>query len=96
MGGEPLAQQNLFLTELVIKEVKKAIPDIKIALWTGYTLEELQSSQNSAIKFILKEIDTLVDGPFIQEQRDTTLPMRGSSNQRILNLKELRKQWEMK
>jgi anaerobic ribonucleoside-triphosphate reductase activating protein len=41
MGGEPLSKDNLFLTELVINEVKRVYPDIKIYLWTGYTYEEL-------------------------------------------------------
>ena len=41
MGGEPLNPENLFLTDLIITEVKKCYPDIKIYLWTGYTYKEL-------------------------------------------------------
>jgi anaerobic ribonucleoside-triphosphate reductase activating protein len=41
MGGEPLHPDNLFLTNLVIQEVKKVYPNIKVYLWTGYTYEEL-------------------------------------------------------
>jgi len=41
MGGEPLHPNNLFLTNLVIEEVKKVYPNIKIYLWTGYIYENL-------------------------------------------------------
>ena len=41
MGGEPLHKDNLFLTNLIITEVRKVYPDIKIYLWTGYTYETL-------------------------------------------------------
>ena len=91
MGGEPLHPNNLFLTQLIITEVKKVYPDIKIYLWTGYLYEDLIVKHEKILQNILQEIDVLIDGPFIQEQRDITLEMRGSKNQRILNLKELRR-----
>lgn len=91
MGGEPLSKDNLFLTELVINEVKKVFPDIKIYLWTGYTYEELLDKHEKILQNILNSIDVLIDGPFILEQRDITLPMRGSRNQRIIELKEKNK-----
>ena len=47
LGGEPLCQENLFLTMLVIKEVKEQFPNINIYLWTGYTIEELKGKSNS-------------------------------------------------
>lgn len=90
MGGEPLHPNNLFLTQLIIKEVKKVYPNIKIYLWTGYIYEELVARHEKILQNILQEIDVLIDGPFIQKQRDITLEMRGSKNQRIINLKELR------
>ena len=88
MGGEPLCTENLFLTTLIIKEVKYYKPDTKIYLWTGYTYEELLSkkSSNPKIEYILNNIDCLIDGPFIQEEKDITLQMRGSCNQRIIYL----------
>lgn len=86
MGGEPLAEENEFLTYLVIHNVKEKFPNIKIYLWTGYTYEELQTANRYRIEQILSEIDYLIDGPYIQELRNTTLPMRGSSNQRIIEL----------
>lgn len=86
MGGEPLCEENLFLTYLIISEVRKKYPDIKIYIWTGYTYEDLP--KNNRIQQILNLTDYLIDGPYIDKLRDITLKMRGSSNQRIINLKE--------
>lgn len=92
MGGEPLCEENIFLVSLIILSVKEQFPDIKIYIWTGYTYEELEarSQLEPKIKTILDNIDYLIDGPFILEERDITLAMRGSRNQRILDMKELR------
>ena len=92
MGGEPLCEENIFLVSLIILSVKEQFPDIKIYVWTGYTYEDLQirSQLEPKINIILDNIDYLIDGPFILEERDITLAMRGSRNQRILDMKELR------
>lgn len=87
MGGEPLHQQNEFLTNLIITEVKKVYPNIKITLWTGYIYEDLLQRHDKILENILSNVDVLIDGPFIKEQRDITLEKRGSRNQRIINLK---------
>lgn len=89
MGGEPLCPENLFLTFLVIHEVKQRLPDVKIYIWTGYTYERLLLQQSPRLKDILESADYLIDGPYIDALRDITLPMRGSSNQRIIPLKNL-------
>lgn len=88
MGGEPLAPQNTFLTNMIINEVKLRYPDVKIYVWTGYTYEEIQLLCDSHVKHILEQADYLIDGRYIEELRDITLEMRGSSNQRIIDLKE--------
>ena len=88
MGGEPLCPENLFLTNLVIQNVKEKLPDTKIYLWTGYLYEDLLKSTNPAMGQILSQVDVLIDGPYKEEERDITLPLRGSRNQRIINLKE--------
>lgn len=92
MGGEPLCEENIFLVSLIVLSVREAFPHIKIYVWTGYTYEELEarSQLEPKIKTILDNIDYLIDGPFILEERDITLAMRGSRNQRILDMKELR------
>ena len=82
-GGEPLCPDNLFLTYLIIKTVKDKSPNTKIYVWTGYTKEEFETFTNPKAKEILNLIDCLIDGPYIAAERDITLPMRGSKNQRI-------------
>lgn len=88
MGGEPLCEQNTLLTLMTIQYVKQRLPEVKIYLWTGYYYEELLKSPDPKIPLILKEVDILIDGPFVKPLRDITLKMRGSSNQNIINLKE--------
>lgn len=88
LGGEPLCDENLFLTELVCMEALKAHPHLKIYIWTGYTYEELCARNNSHLNHILKMTYCLVDGPYIKEQRDITLKMRGSKNQRIIDVQQ--------
>ena len=83
LGGEPLAEYNLMNTSNLITSVRNVYPNIKIYLWTGYTLEQLDK-KNIFMEQILRNIDVLIDGPFILEKRDITLKLRGSSNQRIL------------
>jgi len=83
LGGEPLDEHNLKMTEEVISAVRAAYPNIKIFLWTGYTIEELSSSFDNKLGKILNTVDVLIDGPFIEEQKDLSLKLRGSKNQRI-------------
>lgn len=85
MGGEPLCPENQFLTLLICRVIKEKLPDTKIYIWTGYTLEELQQDSNqSRINQILDLTTAIIDGRYIEAQRDITLKMRGSKNQRIL------------
>ena len=60
--------------------------------YSGYTLEELQkmATSNEDVNNFLNEIDVLVDGKFILAQRDLSLRFRGSSNQRIIDMKNTR------
>ena len=80
MGGEPMVGYNIDTVGALIDYIKEKSPDTKIYVWTGYTLEELENCKSKTIHHILDTIDCLVDGPFIQEERDITLPMRGSRN----------------
>ena len=70
----------------------RAVKELGGNVWcyTGYTLEELKEKKNNDINKLLNEIDVLVDGPFILSLRDLDLDFRGSSNQRIIYLKEER------
>ena len=81
-GGDPLYQVEAF-TELA-RRIKEET-DKTIWCYTGYTYEEVLADKR--LSQILPYLDALVDGPFVEALRDTSLPFRGSSNQRIINLK---------
>lgn len=81
MGGEPLCDENLQLVETLIYTVKEVYPDLDIYLWTGYEYDDLIN--DDSVQYILENITCIIDGRFIIEKRDVTLPMRGSSNQTI-------------
>ena len=90
LGGEPLCRENVEDVLTIISCVKAALPDTKIYLWTGYTYEELTSNVNFTLQAdLLQQCDYLIDGPYLEEFRDITLDMRGSSNQRIFDLKNI-------
>lgn len=85
LGGEPLdSWEKIEFLNLLFKVVKKEYPDIKIVLWTGYTIDKLLEMQ---LGNILPSLDYLIEGPFILAQRDITLKWRGSRNQNIYNMK---------
>lgn len=86
LGGEPLSDDNALLTQLVIDSVKEKYPDTPVYVWTGYTLKQLLERNNKRVKDILKSIDYLIDGPYIESLKNINLPMRGSSNQQVINL----------
>ena len=81
-GGDPFYQPTGLL-ELVV-QIRKEIPGSNIWCYTGFLFEDLLDREEMVL--ILKNIDVLVDGPFIQELRDETLMYRGSSNQRVLEI----------
>ena len=90
LGGEPLCKENAEDVLTIITCVKIALPDTKVFLWTGYTYEELESWNDATINNILRKVDILIDGPFIQEKRDLSLWLRGSLNQRVIDLRYMR------
>ena len=82
-GGNPLESYDLY--EFVLN-LKKEIPNVNIWIYSGFTIEEIILNEN--MFSILKLCDTLVDGRFEIDKKDLTLVYRGSSNQRIINIKE--------
>ena len=88
MVGEPLHPRNQVETFMMLEYVKEYDPDIEVWIWTGYIYEDLllEAETDRALELILHMADVLVDGPYIQEQRDITLKARGSRNQRIIYL----------
>ena len=93
LGGEPLEKENQAGVLKIIKKVKEEFPSKSIWLYTGFTYDEITSDKTcrantSFIKDILANIDVLVDGRFIEEEKDICLHFRGSRNQRIIDVKE--------
>jgi len=75
-GGEPMDQElELYALTILLKEKR---PDLSFMLYTGYTFNELKYNTYS-----LPLMDYIVDGPFIDSQRDISLRFRGSKNQRV-------------
>lgn len=86
-GGDPFMQPAP-LADLAAQLKSKTTLDIWC--YTGYTLEELQTKDDLDIQRLLVHIDVLVDGRFIESQRDITLDFRGSHNQRLIDMNETR------
>lgn len=82
-GGDPLYQPIDELTTLA-----KAIVDAGFTLWcfTGFTYEQL--AQRTDLQPLFDCVDVLVDGPYIEAQRDISLLFRGSANQRLIDLRK--------
>lgn len=83
LGGEPLCEQNIEGVLALVEMVKKKFPSIKIYVWTGYIFEELISKYSSET---FKYIDVLIDGKFEKDLKDLSLLLRGSKNQRIIDV----------
>lgn len=81
LGGEPLCDKNLGYALKLAAAAHKAFPNIKVYCWTGSTYEALVKQYG---KEIFNNIDVLIDGPFVLKERDITMNLRGSKNQRVL------------
>ena len=95
MGGEPMDPKNVEGVSSLIHFIREYSPSKTIWLYTGYNYESLieRSKEYAAIyvnatNYILKNIDVLVDGPFIIDKKNIKLIFRGSSNQRIIDMKQ--------
>ena len=88
LGGEPLNEENIGDVLNLIGWCKLDYPDLKIYVWTGYTIEELEARDDDDVRAVLRNITCLIDGRYEQDKRDTTLPLRGSSNQRIIMMED--------
>lgn len=81
LGGEPLSQDNDMLE--LVKQIKKQT-NKSIWMWTGFIYEELNDFQKEIISYV----DVLIDGQFIENLKNLNLKFRGSSNQRIIDVKK--------
>lgn len=81
-GGDPLFPNNRSEVFRLIKKVKALLPDKTIWLYTGYSWEEIKDLDG------ISDIDVIAEGEFVEELKDNNLEWVGSSNQRVINVKE--------
>lgn len=102
-GGHPLEYENVETLLNLVKEIKEKFPTKDIWLYTGYELDisnftskirgiTKHDNHHNIMQEILSLCDVVVDGRFIEEQKDITLKWRGSRNQRVINVKASLKQ----
>ena len=82
LGGDPMEPENQVALLPFLRRVKETMPDKDIWLYTGYLLESVGMSP------LLSYADVVVDGPFIEAEKDLSLAFRGSRNQRIIYLRK--------
>lgn len=105
-GGDPLHENNLDEVLKLVKEIRISFPEKTIWLYSGYNFDLLNSKYNE-YKYtpfaanadewltrweIISNVDILVDGEYIDEQKDLTLKFRGSKNQRVIDVQQTLKQ----
>lgn len=104
LGGECLADQNLDEVLKLVKQIRNSYPDKTIWLYTGFEWNSLMSKIcqptfpdkdferiieiHKKKKEIISNVDVLVDGEYIDEQKDLSLKFRGSKNQRVIDVKQ--------
>lgn len=98
LGGECLAEQNLDEILSLIQEIRNSFPTKTIWLYTGYSYSEIFRGQSSCLsqeglnnfkrRKIIKLCDVVVDGEYIDEQKDLTLKWKGSKNQHVIDVKQ--------
>lgn len=98
LGGECLAEQNLDEVLSLIQEIRISYPEKTIWLYTGYSYQKIFRGESSCIsqeglnnfkrREIIKLCDVVVDGEYIDEQKDLTLKWKGSKNQHVIDVKQ--------
>lgn len=94
LGGEPFEKVNQEGLAPFIKKVKQTYPDKKIWCYTGFLFDKqilgqmIKEENREETKEMLESIDYIVDGKFVEELKDPKLKFRGSSNQRIIDVKK--------
>ena len=91
LGGEPMEPENQKVLISLYRKVREKVPHATIWIYSGYTWEELTDNENrrchcEVTDEILSLIDVLVDGEFIESQKDISLHFRGSANQRLIDV----------
>ena len=91
LGGEPFEPENQFVLVELLRRIRETYPEMDIWCYTGFVhdvdLVEGGRAYTEVTDEMLGYIDTLVDGPFVESEKDITLRFRGSRNQRVIQLK---------
>ena len=87
LGGDPMEPENQMELLPFLRRVKEELPEKDIWLYTGYLLRQVGTSP------LLSYVDVIVDGPFVEAEKDAGLAFRGSRNQQIIHLRG-ESQWE--
>lgn len=101
-GGDPLYENNLDEVLKLVKEIRNSFPEKTIWLYTGYSWDDIWENNSIIIddytlqvyedykkrQEIIKLCNVIVDGEYIDEQKDLTLKFRGSKNQRVIDVKQ--------
>ena len=91
LGGEPFEPQNQAVLAPLLERIKRTYPDKTVWCYSGYDFERdirpCRIGDESITKRMISSIDVLVDGRFIEAKKDLSLRFRGSSNQRIIDVK---------
>ena len=91
LGGEPFEPENQRELVKLLHRVREAFPKKNVWSYSGYTLEQICGEEHphcEVTEEMLSMIDVLVDGRFVEALKDASLKFRGSSNQRIIDLKQ--------
>ena len=89
LGGDPLCQDDMGLITLNFLARKVHSLGKTVWLWTGFKWEDFNFTNNFSLQsLLLSACDVVVDGPFIEAEKDLTLAFRGSRNQRIIDVRE--------
>ena len=87
LGGEPFEPQNQQAVLELVRRVRETLPQKDVWCYSGYLFEELaEGNVGERSRQLLEQLDILVDGPFVLEQKDLGLRFRGSANQRIIDV----------
>lgn len=81
-GGDPLHKSNIGFITNIARAIKVNLPNKDIWLYTGSTYEEVKDLE------VFKYVDYVVDGEYVEDLRDISLAFKGSSNQRIIDVKK--------
>ena len=98
LGGEPLANENLDDVLNLVRMIYRLYPDKKLWIYTGYNIEDIFHSYRKHLdedyvswhkrEKIISYCDVMVDGRYVDEERDITLKWRGSKNQRVIDIQK--------